>query len=137
MANFDSGRFYKRLKKVAKKTTKNCLCSNLLIVAGYGRNDLKNFLGDVFGVPTVTMEHTVGGIYVVRNPLDMVMSMSYHYGISHDEAIEMLGDPEASTGNTKTNAFEFYRFFNCFLRILHHLNWYTKGIKFLKDKLCY
>ena len=67
-----------------------------------------NLLGEAFGVPTVTMEHTVGGIYVLRNPLDMVMSMSDHYGISLDEAIEMLADPEAGTGNSKSNAFEFY-----------------------------
>ena len=67
-----------------------------------------NIMAEAHGVPLVTMEHTVGAIYVVRNPLDMVLSMADHFGIDHDDAIDMLADPQAGTGNSQTNAFEFY-----------------------------
>ncbi len=67
-----------------------------------------NQLGEAFGVPLVTMEYTVGAIYVLRNPLDMVISLADHFGLELDEAIDMLADPEAATGNTEQNAFEFY-----------------------------
>jgi hypothetical protein len=41
-------------------------------------------------VPTVTPEVTAGAIYVVRNPLDMVLSYADHYGLSLDQAIEAI-----------------------------------------------
>ncbi|MBT3330577.1 MAG: sulfotransferase domain-containing protein [Rhodospirillaceae bacterium] len=67
-----------------------------------------NQLGESFGIPLVTMEYTVGAIYVVRNPLDMVASVADHFGYSLDGAIEMLGNPSAGTINSEINAYEFY-----------------------------
>ncbi len=42
---------------------------------------------------------TVGGIYVVRNPLDVVVSMTHHFGLDVDAAIEFLGNEETATEN--------------------------------------
>ncbi len=67
-----------------------------------------NLLGEAHGAPLVSMEYTVGAIYVVRNPLDMVPSLADHYGLNFDEAIDMLASPDAGTANSKSNAFEFY-----------------------------
>ncbi|MBT4486997.1 MAG: sulfotransferase domain-containing protein [Rhodospirillaceae bacterium] len=67
-----------------------------------------NLLGEAYGMPLVSMEHTVGAIYVLRNPLDLVISLADHFGLDLDAAIDMLGDPEAGTPNSQTNAFEFY-----------------------------
>ncbi|MDP6874906.1 MAG: sulfotransferase domain-containing protein [Alphaproteobacteria bacterium] len=67
-----------------------------------------NLLGEAYGVPLVTMEHTVAAIYVIRNPLDMVLSMADHFGLSLDGAIAMLADPSAGTPSTAKSAFEFY-----------------------------
>jgi hypothetical protein len=67
-----------------------------------------NFLGQAFGAELVTMEHTVGAIYVLRNPLDMAVSMADHFGTDFDGAIEMLADPQAMTPSGDLNAFEFY-----------------------------
>ena len=46
------------------------------------------FLDDV---PTITPEATAGAVYVMRNPLDLVISHSHHNGVSFDRAIEVLG----------------------------------------------
>ena len=52
-----------------------------------------NRVGDAFGRPLITMACTAGAIYVVRNPLDVVISMSHHYDVDLDRAIAMLNDP--------------------------------------------
>ncbi len=42
---------------------------------------------------------TAGGIYVVRNPLDVVVSMTHHFGLGIDQAIDFLGNEETATDN--------------------------------------
>jgi hypothetical protein len=42
---------------------------------------------------------TAGAIYIVRNPLDVVVSMSHHFGIGLDDAVDRLGDARVATGN--------------------------------------
>lgn len=56
-----------------------------------------NFLGTWFGHPIHTMEVTAGAIYVVRNPLDVVISMTHHFGLTIDQAIDMMNNPLADT----------------------------------------
>jgi hypothetical protein len=46
------------------------------------------FLGDL---PTISPQATAGAIYVVRNPLDVVLSYAHHYGQSIDQAITAMG----------------------------------------------
>lgn len=45
------------------------------------------------GLPIIQMDLTAGAIYVVRNPLDLVISLADHYGIDIDKAIEVMNDP--------------------------------------------
>ena len=52
------------------------------------------------GVPLHLPEATAGAIYVVRNPLDVVISMSHHFSIGLDAAIDYIGDERTATGNT-------------------------------------
>ncbi len=49
------------------------------------------FLDDI---PTITPEATAGAIYIIRNPLDLMVSYSHHYGVSFDRAIEVLGSDQ-------------------------------------------
>ena len=49
------------------------------------------YLGTHFGVPQINLEVTAGTIYVVRNPLDVVISLADHYGFDLDQAVETLG----------------------------------------------
>jgi hypothetical protein len=66
------------------------------------------FLGERDGVPLHNMDVTAGAIYIVRNPLDVVLSMVPHFNITLDEAIGILRDENAGTKPTKTHVSEFY-----------------------------
>jgi hypothetical protein len=58
-----------------------------------------NFAGSFEGHPLHNSIVTAGAIYVVRNPLDVAVSMTHHFGITLDEAIERLGNEQVATGN--------------------------------------
>jgi hypothetical protein len=59
------------------------------------------------GVPLHNPQVSAGAIYVVRNPLDVAISMSHHFGIGIDEAIEYLGNDDAATENNELFVSEF------------------------------
>ncbi|MFZ3035531.1 MAG: sulfotransferase domain-containing protein [Parvibaculum sp.] len=50
-----------------------------------------NYLGTFHDQPIHNMDVTAGGIYIVRNPLDVVLSMRHHYSTTIDEAIRRMG----------------------------------------------
>lgn len=58
-----------------------------------------NFAGSFDGLPTINWRVTAGAIYVVRNPLDVVVSMTHHFGLTLDAAIERLGDDRVASAN--------------------------------------
>jgi hypothetical protein len=53
------------------------------------------------GVPLLTPQVSAGAIYVVRNPLDVAVSMADHFAIDLDAAIDYLGDERAATENSE------------------------------------
>lgn len=59
------------------------------------------------GYPLHNPSVSAGAIYVVRNPLDVVISMSHHFGIGLDEAIMYLGNDSAATENSELFVTEF------------------------------
>ncbi|MBA8885891.1 hypothetical protein FHW12_000082 [Dokdonella fugitiva] len=58
-----------------------------------------NMAGSFDGHPLHNWQVSAGAIVVVRNPLDVAVSMTHHFGIGLDEAIERLADPNVATGN--------------------------------------
>ncbi len=52
------------------------------------------------GYPLIQQDLTAGAIYIVRNPLDVCISLTHHYGCDVDTAINILADP---TIGSKTN----------------------------------
>ncbi|MEW9309935.1 sulfotransferase domain-containing protein [Labrys neptuniae] len=52
------------------------------------------------GVPTVDPEVTRAAIYLVRNPLDVVISYAHHMGQSIDQTIALMGMPNMCTPAT-------------------------------------
>jgi hypothetical protein len=52
-----------------------------------------NALMEDRGTPLISMELTAGAIYVVRNPLDVVLSYAAHFGLDVDAAIEAMARP--------------------------------------------
>jgi hypothetical protein len=63
--------------------------------------------GTIDGVPLHNPQVGAGAIYVVRNPLDVVISMSHHFAIGLDEAIDYLGNDDAATENSDLFVSEF------------------------------
>ncbi|MEP6941007.1 MAG: sulfotransferase domain-containing protein, partial [Rudaea sp.] len=57
--------------------------------------------------PLITPQVTAGAICVVRNPLDVVVSMANHFAIDIDSAIDYLGDERAATENSPLFVSEF------------------------------
>lgn len=75
-----------------------------------------NYLGEWCGVPLQTMEVTAGGIYVLRNPLDVVISVSHHFGETIDQAIEHLADDQYMVGDNETHVLEVHRSWSTHVR---------------------
>ncbi|MBL4864616.1 MAG: sulfotransferase domain-containing protein [Rhodobiaceae bacterium] len=67
-----------------------------------------NFLGEWHGVPLHNMDVTTGAIYVLRNPLDIVLSMTHHYGEGLDGAIARLANAGALTAAGADHVPEFH-----------------------------
>ncbi len=55
----------------------------------------------VKGYPIIRAEVTLGAIYVVRNPLDVVDSLADHFGVDHDRAITLMADPRHRIGSPR------------------------------------
>lgn len=58
-----------------------------------------NFCGSFEGFPLINWEVTAGAVYVVRNPLDVTVSMTHHFDLTLDEAITLLGDERVASAN--------------------------------------
>ena len=58
-----------------------------------------NMSGSFAGQPLHNPDVSAAAIYVVRNPLDVVVSMTHHFGLPIEEAIAYLGNAGAATLN--------------------------------------
>jgi hypothetical protein len=58
-----------------------------------------NMFGSYDGHPLHNTDVTATAIYVVRNPLDIVVSLANHFGLGLDEAIAYMGSDNAATLN--------------------------------------
>ncbi|HWT97224.1 MAG TPA: sulfotransferase domain-containing protein [Terriglobales bacterium] len=70
------------------------------------------------GRPLIYPEFTAGAIYIIRNPLDVAISLSHHYSVDIDEAIEILGGEFIISPGTDRNVFEVHRSWS-----LHVASW--------------
>ena len=64
-----------------------------------------NYMGHFDGYPLHNPQLTAGWIYVIRNPLDVVVSMTHHYDVSVDDAIDFLNNEETATSTDETNVY--------------------------------
>ena len=67
-----------------------------------------HFLGEIEGLPLISMDHTAGAIYMVRNPLDVVVSSANHFGVAIDQTIEELGNTGTGDKPSDRNARQYY-----------------------------
>lgn len=68
-----------------------------------------NALIEFRGKQIIHMDWTAGAIYIVRNPLDVCISLSHHYGVSIDEAIRIVNDPKNGTVGTESIVYEVHK----------------------------
>ncbi len=61
-----------------------------------------NILSTYFDIPLITPEVTQGVLYVIRNPLDTVLSVADHYGLDLDRAINFINNVNGSTAPNET-----------------------------------
>lgn len=59
-------------------------------------------------VPAINLAVTSGAVYIVRDPLDVVISYAKHFGLALDKAVRQLCDPGLETRNHPNGAFEVY-----------------------------
>ncbi len=60
------------------------------------------------GRPIINFEVTSGAIYIVRNPLDVAISLSHHLGMTIDEAIATMGTRDVTTPTNDTRVYEIW-----------------------------
>ena len=49
-----------------------------------------SYMGEDFGYPIFSMNATIGAVYIIRDPRDIVLSFADHFGKSVDESIGYL-----------------------------------------------
>jgi hypothetical protein len=67
-----------------------------------------NALVEDSGSPLVSLDLTAGAIYVVRNPLDVVISFSHHNRTTIDQMIAFMNTKSAATRTNALNVYELY-----------------------------
>ncbi len=60
------------------------------------------------GQPIINFSVTSGAIYIVRNPLDVAISLSHHLGTTLDEAITIMGTPDVTTPTNEKRVYEIW-----------------------------
>lgn len=58
-----------------------------------------NYWGGFEQYPLHEPQVSAGGVYVLRNPLDVVVSMTHHFGLGVEAAIDFLGNEDTATEN--------------------------------------
>ena len=62
-----------------------------------------NMFGQYNGLPLHNVSVMAGAVYLVRNPLDVVLSLADHFGLSIDEAIGFMASEETGTPTNREN----------------------------------
>ena len=60
------------------------------------------------GTPLITLDLSAAAIYIVRNPLDVVISHSHHYGADLDTTIDLLASEGTITNPSATHVAEYH-----------------------------
>ncbi|MGO1119947.1 sulfotransferase domain-containing protein [Rhodovibrionaceae bacterium A322] len=67
-----------------------------------------SFMGENSGVALITQEVTAGGIYIVRNPLDVTLSFADHFGLSIDDTIDVMSRDGWRSQPSSNHIIEFF-----------------------------
>ena len=86
-----------------------------------------NCLGSFKGIPFTTANYTLGAIYIVRDPRNIVTSLKNHFSLNDDEAINFIKDEKRATQSEATD-FSTYSFISSWSN--HYKSWlYNKNFR--------
>ena len=66
-----------------------------------------NMFGHFEGIPLHNLSVMAAAVYIVRNPLDVVLSVADHFGLTVDEAIDFMASEETGTPTNEENVAGF------------------------------
>lgn len=66
-----------------------------------------NIKAEAFGVTLIPDRYTRSAIYIMRNPLDMLVSFARHFGQTHDETAEAIGRTEHTNNAEESTVIQF------------------------------
>ncbi len=66
-----------------------------------------NQMGEVEGKSLIPNGFTRSAVYILRNPLDVVLSYARHFGVSHEQAAHSLADPDHVISATEHTVQQF------------------------------
>lgn len=66
-----------------------------------------NCRNQAFGVELIPARYTRQAIYILRNPLDMVLSYARHYGMTHEQTVEFIGRADSANQADATTTWQF------------------------------
>ncbi|MCR9212858.1 MAG: sulfotransferase domain-containing protein [Proteobacteria bacterium] len=67
-----------------------------------------NMMAKNWDTPMISLTETAGVFHVVRNPLDVTLSLADHYGFSAEDAIDFMNNPQAATVQDLVNVPQAY-----------------------------
>lgn len=66
-----------------------------------------NIRAQAYGRTLIPAEYTRSSVYIVRNPLDMVLSYARHYGIEPAAAVEAIGRSDNANASDSATVWQF------------------------------
>lgn len=66
-----------------------------------------NIRRQAYGVSLIPEKYTRSAVYILRNPLDMVLSYARHYGISPEDAVEAIGRSDNANASDGATVWQF------------------------------
>lgn len=64
-------------------------------------------MGSYAGIDLTSGSLTAGAIYIIRNPLDIALSAADHFGVSVDEMLNHMTDPDFRTASDRTHVSDY------------------------------
>ncbi|MCZ4353812.1 sulfotransferase domain-containing protein [Roseovarius aestuarii] len=66
-----------------------------------------NIRNPAYGVDLIPLQYTRSAVYIVRNPLDMVLSYARHYGIDVAQAVAAIGRSDNANASDAATVWQF------------------------------
>lgn len=66
-----------------------------------------NICKPAFGTELIPEKYTRCAIYIMRNPLDMLLSYARHFGMTHEDTVEAINNSENANAPDQTTVWQF------------------------------